>query len=95
VVAASFSDDLVIGLVLGFLFGLLAGPALRSWVSWREWLSASRDADRAAREDDLIAEILELMAVDDRSPGRSGAPGDSAGSTGNGRTFQERWQRQR
>lgn len=94
-VAARFSDDLVIGLVLGFLFGLLAGPALRSWVSWREWLSASREADRAAREDDLIAEILELMAVDDRPSGRSGAPGESDASTGNGGTLQERWQRQR
>ena len=51
-VAADLTGDLAVGLTLGFLLGLLVGPAIRSWLIWREWTSASRDADalRAAQE---------------------------------------------
>jgi len=31
-------------LILGFLLGLAAGPAIRSWVIWREHVAASREA---------------------------------------------------
>jgi hypothetical protein len=94
VIAGGFSDELVIGLVLGFLVGLLAGPALRSWLSWREWLHVSRETDRSAREADLIAEMLELMDVDDGTSPRA-QQGQDAGSRRHGRTQQDRWQPQR
>ena len=31
-------------LILGFLLGLACGPAIRSWVVWREYRAASRTA---------------------------------------------------
>jgi hypothetical protein len=89
------SDDLVIGLVLGLLLGLLAGPALRSWLTWREWLSASRDSDRASREADLMTGLLERMDAEHRSSPRSGSPERGAASRVHGSTFRDRWQPQR
>ncbi|MGH2673546.1 MAG: hypothetical protein ACRDHC_11270 [Actinomycetota bacterium] len=53
-VAAGFSEDLLIGLVLGSFVGLLLGPLLRAWLSWREWVSASREAN-------LLGDVLERM----------------------------------
>jgi hypothetical protein len=53
-VAAGFSSDLVIGLVLGSFLGLLLGPLLRLWLSWREWVSASAEAD-------LLGDVLDRM----------------------------------
>lgn len=52
--AAAFSSELLIGLVLGIFLGLLLGPLLRLWLSWREWVSASREAD-------LLGDVLERM----------------------------------
>jgi hypothetical protein len=43
------------GLVIGILVGLLLGPALRSWLAWREYVEASREAR-------LHEEILRRMA---------------------------------
>lgn len=31
-------------LILGFVLGLLAGPVIRSWIVWREYKEASRQA---------------------------------------------------
>jgi hypothetical protein len=56
-VAASFSEDLLIGLIVGFFLGLLVGPLLRSWLEWREWVRASREAD-------LLGHVLERMDAD-------------------------------
>jgi hypothetical protein len=53
-VAAAFSGDLLIGLILGLFLGLLVGPVIRSWLSWREWVSASREAD-------LLGDVLDRM----------------------------------
>ena len=53
-VAAAFSSDLLIGFVLGSFVGLLLGPLLRLWLSWREWVSASREAD-------LLGDVIERM----------------------------------
>jgi hypothetical protein len=53
-VAAAFSGDLLIGLILGLFLGLLVGPLVRSWLSWREWVSASREAD-------LLGDVLDRM----------------------------------
>jgi hypothetical protein len=32
------------GLLIGFILGLVIGPVLRSWLTWREYLDASREA---------------------------------------------------
>jgi hypothetical protein len=57
VIAAELSGELVIGALLGFLLGVLVGPLMRSWLAWREWASASREAD-------LIEDVLERMDAD-------------------------------
>jgi hypothetical protein len=31
-------------LILGFVLGLIAAPVIRSWIVWREYQSASRQA---------------------------------------------------
>jgi hypothetical protein len=43
------------GLVIGIFIGLLVGPALRSWLAWREYVEAGREAR-------LHEEILRRMA---------------------------------
>jgi len=45
------------GLIVGAGLGLLAGPAIRSWLAYREWEDASREADVADR-------LLERMEAD-------------------------------
>jgi hypothetical protein len=49
-------------LILGFVFGLIAGPILRSWIVWREY----RDASRQAR---LADEALRRMQLGEDVPG--------------------------
>jgi hypothetical protein len=51
------SDGLLVGLLIGGGLGLLAGPAVRSWLAFREWEHASREADLADR-------LLERMEAD-------------------------------
>jgi hypothetical protein len=48
IVAAS-DGQFVAGLLIGVFLGLLVGPVLRSWLAWREWVEASREADLAER----------------------------------------------
>jgi hypothetical protein len=55
-VAALFSADLFVGLGFGLVLGLLIGPVVRSWLIWREWVSASREAN-------LVADVLDRMEV--------------------------------
>jgi hypothetical protein len=45
------------GLIVGGCLGLLAGPAMRSWLAYREWEAASREADVADR-------LIERMEAD-------------------------------
>jgi hypothetical protein len=47
-------------LLIGFVIGLVVGPVIRSWVAWREYVVASREAR-------LHEEVLRLM---------SGSPGE-------------------
>lgn len=47
-VVAWMSGEVFVGLVLGFFLGLVLGPVIRAWLSWQEWKSAAREADRAA-----------------------------------------------
>jgi hypothetical protein len=55
-VSALFSADLFVGLGFGLVLGLLIGPVVRSWLIWREWVSASREAN-------LVADVLDRMEV--------------------------------
>jgi hypothetical protein len=50
-------DGFLVGLLVGGGLGLLAGPAIRSWLAFREWEHASREADLADR-------VLERMEAD-------------------------------
>jgi hypothetical protein len=55
-VAALLSPDLFVGLGFGLVLGLLIGPIVRSWLIWREWVSASKEAN-------LVADVLDRMEV--------------------------------
>jgi hypothetical protein len=59
--ADSGSGDLVVGLLLGLVIGLLVGPAFRSWLIFREWTDASREAKLA----DRLVTRLEADAEED------------------------------
>lgn len=63
---------MLIGLLLGIVIGLVVGPLLRSWLAWREYIEASREAR-------LQEEILRLMSesphAGDGTAGGSPGPG--------------------
>lgn len=42
------------GMVLGALVGIFLGPLIRTWITWREWADASREAR-------LTEDVLKLM----------------------------------
>lgn len=54
---------MLIGLILGFALGLVVGPAIRSWLAWREYSEASREARLA---EDVLRRMSE--SVEDRAP---------------------------
>ena len=71
---------MLIGLLLGIIIGLAVGPILRSWLAWREYVDASREAR-------LHEEALRLMSSQppslsewtrDGDMGASGAGGSSS-----------------
>ena len=77
-VAALLSPDLFVGLGFGLALGLLIGPVVRSWLIWREWVSASKEAN-------LVADVLDRMEVAPWTPPeRDGTPPE--GEAPNGRT---------
>lgn len=86
------SGDVVVGLVLGFLLGVVAGPLIRSWLVWREAQSASHEADlHASHEAELIADMLNRMEVGAWPPADETA--DLRGGRGaNEKTPSGRWQ---
>jgi hypothetical protein len=66
VVAAAFSGDLLIGLILGTFLGFLVGPLIRAWLSWREWVSASRAAHLGpSRDVDVFADLVDRLDVEE------------------------------
>ena len=76
----SGSGDLVVGLLLGTVLGILVGPAFRSWLTYREWAEASREARLA----DRLLERIEVDAdLDGHGP--AGHP-DHAPDPASGRT---------
>jgi hypothetical protein len=38
------AGDLLAGLVVGVVAGILLGPAVRFWLAWQEWKRASAEA---------------------------------------------------
>ena len=58
-IAAGVSDDLVAGLFLGFVLGFLGRPIVGSWMSWRESIRASREADLL---DNVVARMDEVRS---------------------------------
>lgn len=57
-------DDLVLGLLIGAAIGLVAGPALRSWLTYREWMETRLETTLT---DELLTrlEALDLAEPDD------------------------------
>jgi hypothetical protein len=51
------------GLLLGILIGLALGPLIRSWITWREYVEASREAR-------LHDEVLRAMSPPSDKPTR-------------------------
>jgi hypothetical protein len=47
--------QLLVGLLIGLVIGLLVGPVLRSWLAWREYSEASREAQ-------LTEDVLRVMS---------------------------------
>ena len=77
--AETGSGNLVVGLVLGLCVGLLVGPAFRSWLVFREWSEASREAklaDRLVTRIETDAERAPSIATDapPRLPSQDGSP---------------------
>jgi hypothetical protein len=70
-IVAAADGEFIVGLVIGVFLGLLLGPVLRSWLAWREWVEASREADLTDR---LLVRLEEGMSPsDDRSSATQGA----------------------
>jgi hypothetical protein len=57
---------MLIGLLIGIVIGLVIGPVLRSWLTWREYVEASREAQ-------LHERVLRLMS---ETPSPSDGTGD-------------------
>ncbi len=62
-------------LILGFLLGLAAGPSIRSWIVWREYRAASREAWLA---DQALKRLEDEGARPSRNAGASGDRDDPA-----------------
>jgi hypothetical protein len=60
-IGVALSADLLTGLALGVCVGMLVSPLLRAWLTWREWLEASHEAD-------LMGDVLRRMDADDERP---------------------------
>jgi hypothetical protein len=77
-VAALLTPDLFVGLGFGLVLGLLIGPVVRSWLIWREWVSASREAN-------LVADVLDRMEV---APSPQAEPDEKATDAAHPGTWQ-------
>jgi hypothetical protein len=55
---------MLIGVLLGIVIGLALGPLIRSWISWREYLDASREA---RLHEELLRRMKEAPPPDEAS----------------------------
>ncbi|MGH2691685.1 MAG: hypothetical protein ACRDHM_04210 [Actinomycetota bacterium] len=64
-------------LILGFVLGLIAGPVIRSWIVWREYQAASREAWLADETLRRLEQERELPGreADELRPGNAGPDG--------------------
>jgi hypothetical protein len=58
---------MLVGLLVGIAIGLVLGPLLRSWIAWREYVDASKEAPL---HEDL------LLRMSEQSPGGEEAAED-------------------
>lgn len=63
---------MIVGLVLGIVIGLLLGPLVRSWLAWREYVDASREARLT---DDVIRFMSEPVDQDKAGAQRASRTG--------------------
>jgi hypothetical protein len=61
-IATSGTAGLITGLLIGVLIGLALGPILRSWLTWREYVSASRQVPLA---DEVLRRLGEEPGKED------------------------------
>ena len=60
---------MLIGLLLGIVIGLLIGPLLRSWLTWRQYVQASREARLA---EDILRRMFETEVPAQRDLSHTG-----------------------
>jgi hypothetical protein len=72
IIVAAAEGQLVAGLLIGVFLGLLLGPILRSWLTWREWVEASREADLTER---FLARWEDETGRSRNDPSESRGPG--------------------
>jgi hypothetical protein len=59
---------MLIGLLLGVVIGLVISPFLRSWLAWREYAEASREARLA---EDLLRRMSTSLQAGEREVSHS------------------------
>jgi hypothetical protein len=65
---------MLIGLLLGIVIGLVLSPLLRSWLTWRQYVAASREARLA---DDVLHRMSETVAPAEQDLSHTGGPGSA------------------
>jgi hypothetical protein len=77
-IVGAIDGQFVAGLIIGVFLGLLLGPILRSWLAWREWVEASKEADLTER---FLARWEEEDARSDDRPLEKQGPAAELGTS--------------
>jgi hypothetical protein len=62
---------MLIGLLLGIVIGLVISPLLRSWLAWRQYVEASREARLT---EDVLRRMSESLPPSDVELPHTGSP---------------------
>jgi hypothetical protein len=65
---------MLIGLLLGIVIGLVLSPLLRSWLTWRQYVAASREARLT---EDVMRRMSETVAPAEQDLSHTGGPGSA------------------
>jgi hypothetical protein len=65
---------MLIGLLLGIVIGLVISPLLRSWLTWRQYVAASREARLT---EDVLRRMSETVAPGKRDLSHTGGSGSA------------------
>jgi hypothetical protein len=65
---------MLIGLFLGIVIGLVLSPLLRSWLTWRQYVAASREARLT---EGVLRQMSETVAPAERDHSYTGGPGSA------------------